>query len=122
MKKNDILLTAGILLLALLCFCGYRFFYHQNGAYVEVTVNGKLTNTLPLDKDTTLTIKGSNHGTNILKIKNGIASITDADCPDKLCVKQKAISKEGETLVCLPHKVVVSISSDEKNKLDGVAQ
>lgn len=122
MKKNDIILITGILLFALICFGGYQLFYSGNGAYVEITVDSKHINTLPLSKDTTLTIKGTNNGTNILTIKDGIASITDADCPDKLCVKQKSISKEGETLVCLPHKVVVSISSDEKNELDGIAQ
>ena len=43
----------------------------------------------------------------------------EADCPDRLCVKQKAICKNGETIVCLPHKVVVEIRSQEENLLDG---
>jgi hypothetical protein len=46
--------------------------------------------------------------------------MTAADCPDKLCVKQRSIAKEGETIVCLPHRVVVKISGGERPVIDGV--
>ena len=43
-----------------------------------------------------------------------------ADCPDQICVRQKAISKEGESIICLPNKVVVSIVGGEEKELDAV--
>ena len=46
---------------------------------------------------------------NIIIIKDGKASMAKADCPDKICVNHAAISKKGETIVCLPHKVVVEV-------------
>lgn len=123
MKKNDIKLLIGILLLTLAVFLGYRLFYTRTGDTVQITVNGRLTKTLPLNRTATYTIQTDN-GKNILQIKNGFAVITDADCPDKLCVHQEKISKQGQTLVCLPHKVIVSISSSGKpaDALDGVAR
>lgn len=122
MKKNDIKLLTGILLLAILVFAGYHLLHLQTGKTVQVTVDGKLFKTLPLDQNTTYIIE-TKSGKNVLEIKNGSANITDADCPDKLCVHQEKISRQGQTLVCLPHKVVVSISSDsEEETLDGVAK
>lgn len=54
-------------------------------------------------------------------IKDGKADITEADCPDKVCVKQKPISKAGESLVCLPNKIIITVVEGEENELDGVA-
>lgn len=125
LRRGDIILLAAILALALLLFLSYRFFFQKPGAAVEITVNGTPAKTLPLNENTTYKIATENQGNsheNILEIQNGYASITRADCPDKLCVHQKKISKKGETLVCLPHKIVVSvITSHENSEFDGIA-
>ena len=55
---------------------------------------------------------------NTLVIENGKADMISADCPDKLCVKQHAISSNGETIVCLPNKVVVEIEDGESSQFD----
>ena len=122
MKKNDFILMGGILLTAILFFLGYQFYFQQSGDSVTILVDSQTYATLPLNQNTTLTIPGKNGGENTLEIKNGAASITHADCPDKLCVHQKEIKNQGETLVCLPHKVIVSVASKEENELDGIAQ
>lgn len=120
--KNDLLLFLGILLLALLLFLGYQLFFQKPGASVKITVDGKLTKILPLNENTTYRIVSDNNHINILEIKDGFASVTNADCPDKLCVHQKKINKKGETLVCLPHKVIISvISSQEEKDFDGIS-
>jgi len=48
--------------------------------------------------------------------------VTDADCPDRLCVKQRAISKQGETIVCLPHRLIVKIEGGDAPDVDGVVR
>lgn len=48
--------------------------------------------------------------------------MTSADCPDHLCVKQKAISKGGESIICLPNKVVVTVKSDMKSDIDSISK
>lgn len=123
MKRNDILLIAGILLTALLATAIYHLIYNKNGSMVQVTVDGTTTNSFPLDTDTRYTIETADGGINILEIQNHTARITEANCPDKLCVHQRTISHQGENLICLPHKVVVTITEDSKKAtLDGVAQ
>ena len=122
LKRNDILLLLMLLIVVVLCFAGYRLLHHNRGDFVQVTVDSRVVKTLPLNANTTYTIRTGKDGKNVLEIKNGTAGICQANCPDKLCVHQKKIQKEGETLVCLPHKIVVSITSSKKATLDGVAQ
>ena len=50
------------------------------------------------------------------------ADMKEADCPDKLCVHQKAISAENESIVCLPNRVVVTVTNSKKEGMDGFAQ
>ncbi len=124
MKKQDWILCGTLLLVGMILLVGYRIFYHTPGDQVEITVDGKLYRTLPLDRNTTIEIPVEDGNTNTLTIRDGYADMTEANCPDHLCVKQKKISHEGETLVCLPHKVVVKIhssGSDEKDVPDSVA-
>ncbi len=122
MKRNDILLIVGIVLAALLTAGIYWLFIYKEGTTVQVSINGKVTASFPLDTDTTYTIKTADGGINVLEIKNGAARIAEANCPDELCVHQKKISHQGENLICLPHKVMVDITnSAKKATLDGVA-
>ena len=84
-------------------------FVKKDGAFVQIKVDGQVVNTIPVNQNETLTIEGYQGGNNIVTIENGGVTMTDADCPDKLCVKTGRISKTGETIVCLPHRVVVEI-------------
>lgn len=120
LKRNDILLVLGILLAALAILLFSLLLPGKAGSTVIVTVDGTEEARFPLQEDTEYTIQ-TEKGINYLKIKDGTASITDADCPDKLCVHQHPISKKGETLVCLPHKVIISVSSDNAAEFDSIA-
>lgn len=121
-RRGDIMLVAGFLILSLLLFLGYPFFFRSPGASVEISIEGTVTKVLPLNQDTTYEITTGKQHKNTLQIKDGYASVSHADCPDKLCVRQKKINKKGETLVCLPHKVIITvISSQEEKEYDGIA-
>lgn len=125
MKRCDWILLAGILLAAALL--GGIWYLHQAGPgrEVVVTVDGKETMRLPLDQDDTVVLSGKDGGSNTLVIRNGEARITQADCPDKLCVRQQAVSHSGQQLVCLPHRIVVSVidasGRDSTDGYDGVS-
>lgn len=121
-QKNDAILLCILIVLSLSFYLGYHLLYQKQGDYVTVTVNGSLYTTLPLNHDTQQTIPGKNSGWNKLIIQNGSARIEDANCPDRLCVHQIEISAQGETLVCLPNKVIVTVSAKKEPTLDGMAR
>ena len=116
MKKNDVILISVIAFLALALFVFLKLTGHF-GAYAVVSVDGKEIAGLPLSEDTVYRIEGVD-GYNELVIEDGRAYLSDADCPDKLCVKMGSISKEGESIICLPHKVVIRITGGEENDVD----
>ena len=79
--------------------------------------------TYSLSQPQTVKIKNSKgKTTNVLVIRDGKADMKEADCPDKLCVHQKAISAENESIVCLPNRVVVTVTNSKKEGMDGFAQ
>ena len=112
--RNDIFLGAALLLLALIGFVVFKLNL-KDGACVNVLVNGKVRESYSLSQEIK-TVIITEKGNNTLVIKNGKAYIEEADCPDKICANHRKISKTGETIVCLPHKLVVEITEDEKNK------
>lgn len=112
MKKNDIILIIALLLVSIITYTGIRLLSHS-GKYAIVTINNDTIYTLPLDSDTSIRIQCEDNSYNTVVIRNGCANITEADCPDKICVNHHSISDTGETIVCLPHKLVVRISDSE---------
>ncbi len=117
-KRNDIILIICVVVAAVICFAAYKLYFNKSGKFVTVKVDGKVTASYPIDVDKTVTINGVNGGKNVLKISGGTADMTEADCPDQTCVKKHSIRYGGETIVCLPHKVVISIDHSSNDKTD----
>ena len=121
MKKNDIILIVGIAIIAIVAI-SYIFLNRKEGAKVIISVGGKVEQEYNLDENQIIQIKtGDDDYDNILEIKDGYATMIEANCPDQICVHQKSISKEGESIVCLPHQVIVTIKGNESSSLDSVA-
>ena len=111
-SRNDIILVAVILLIAaagLLLVSLNR----EAGAFATVKIDGVQTASYPLSADITVEITSGENGefSNTLVIEKGKANISQANCPDKICAGHRAVSYTGETIVCLPHKVIVEITS-----------
>ncbi len=119
MRKNDKIIL-GIILGIALIFGMYFYFFKKEGSYAVVKVDGQIYGQYSLKEERTIEIPSKDDNYNRLVITGGYADIEEASCPDKLCVHQKKIQKSGETLVCLPNKVI-EIKSEEKNSLDGIA-
>ena len=120
--RNDIILAVGIVLIAaagLLLFVLTK----EEGSTVAVKIDGVVTDTYPLSENREVSIKTGENDEyiNILTIKDGKASISEADCPDKICVETRAVSFVGETIVCLPHKIVIEITNEKTDDQIDVA-
>lgn len=124
MKKADFIVIGTVaLVVAVLLF----FLYGMNsgsGDLLIVEVDGKKTlESISLSDNTELKIETDGGGVNVLTVRDGEAVISSANCPDGICAGHKPISKPGESIICLPHKVVVSVVSEDGNEaeIDAVA-
>lgn len=88
------------------------------GNFVSVSVDGTEVERFSLSENVQYEIEGIDGGTNLLVIKDGFAYVEKADCPDGLCMKQGRISKAGETIVCLPHRVIIKILGNDDKAID----
>ncbi len=118
--KNDMLLILALLVLAGAAY-GILRLTREPGNEAAVTVDGQLVLTVPLTREATVTV-GENRGfRNVVEVSGGRVRVLDADCPDRLCVRQGWIRYSGESIVCLPHKLVVTVRGSEHD-LDAVAR
>ena len=118
--RNDVLLIAVLLILggALALFL---YATRQTGGYVSVQVDGETVMELPLSEDARIVLGEGGH-TNTLVIKDGTAQIIEAGCPDQICVNQGAVRYAGESIVCLPHKLVVTVEGGQTDDVDATAK
>ena len=110
MKKTDLILVV----IALIAAAGIWLFYSagaDHGLTAVVTVDGEVRAELPLDETDSVEIE-TEWGYNIVHTEDGQAFVTEADCRDQICVEHKKIEKTGETIVCLPHEIVVKIEAE----------
>lgn len=120
-RRNDLILAGGVLLAALLFWLGSLAF-HKKGERVTISVDGAIVKEMSLDEDGSYTVELEEGGYNTIRIQGGRVSMEEADCPDKLCVHHRAIRYNNETIICLPHRVVVEISSEEEAEADVIAR
>ena len=122
LKKGDylILLVVLIALVVMLIMISGN----QQGNQVHITADG-ITKTYSLSDKQRIRIPKSKDSTgeqvdigNTIVIDNGQVYMEDADCPDQVCVHHKPISKNGETIICLPNQVFVEVENDIENEID----
>lgn len=115
--KNDIILVVALLLIAAGGMI-YLFVFRESGNVVKVTVGGELYGTYSLSRDTVEDIVSGKDGSqlNRLIIRDGKAYVETATCPDGICVNHRPIFRNGESIVCLPNEVVVTVFIEEDDE------
>lgn len=114
--KNDLILIA-VLLLVVAGAALILFLSRMPGDTVVVTVDGQLWGEYSLSEDRTVEIKNGD-GYNLLVIEGGRAYVAHASCPDGICSSHRPISHDGESIICLPNKVVIEIRSSGSDQPD----
>ena len=120
LTKGDKYLMVFIVIISLI-----SLIYVKNSAfnykekYISIQIDGEEVKKIIFDKKLvgkTIPIK-TEYGYNLIEIGDGRVRVIEADCPDKLDVKQGYISKTGEVIVCLPNRLVIEIKgvSDERD-------
>ena len=112
-KKRKTLILAAVILGIALLLCVPRLIagsrVPENTLEVVVAVDGEEAAAFPLSGKEDVIIDGYRGGFNHLVIRDGEAVLTEADCPDRRCTRMGPISEPGEWMVCLPHRVTVTI-------------
>ena len=113
-RKNDILLILVALLLAGVLW-GVLTLTKRQGGEAIVTVDGKTVAVLPLSEDTVYvwTAPKPEGNTNTVEVANGRVCVKEANCPDGICERSGWIEYAGESIVCLPHKLIVTVVGGE---------
>lgn len=118
-RKADIVLFFCLIFLGILSI----FIVRQisgNGDSVEITVNGSLYGVYPLSVDRTLEVS-TEFGKNVVVISENSVQITESDCPNHDCEGFGKIRTSGQTIICIPNRLVVAIvATDGENELDAV--
>lgn len=116
--RSDIILI-GVLLIISLSVLLFVFLTREEGAIADVYVDGVKVAEYPLSIDGVYYL---NNGSNVLVIENGTAYMREANCPDKFskngCVNTGKISYVGQTIVCLPNKIIVEIVGEGEGIVD----
>ena len=125
-RKKAVLLAAVLLVIAILCGIPIYAVSHSatgNGQalYADIYQNGELLQTIRLDTVTdeyTFEVPGEGGASNTVCVRPDSIAIISATCPDQICVHHNKISRNKETIVCLPDKVVITIENGEDSGID----
>lgn len=109
LRRADVYLIGGLLLTSLLLWLALTLCVPR-GAEAVVTVDGKEAARLPLGKNTEYALE-TDFGTHKIVVRDGQVSVESAPCPDLICVHHAPVSRRGETIICLPCGVVVTVVS-----------
>ncbi|MCI5735846.1 MAG: NusG domain II-containing protein [Eubacterium sp.] len=121
-RKNDIILIVIIIALSAMAFILINSF-SSSGNEVIIEQNLKQTAVLNINKNQEYNLYDNNGNIcNTVLIKDGTVSMKYANCKDKICVNHNKISKNNESIICLPNKVVVTVVNDKNNDVDEVAR
>lgn len=113
--RNDIILVVSLLLAVSLIGIAV-FLSGEDGEYVSVTHNGNPWGEFSLAKDEEINIVTGESGEcyNVLVIKDGEAYVKEASCPDGICSSHRPISRTGESIVCLPNRIVITVKASQE--------
>ena len=115
--KGDIILIVSLLMLCIGLFI--TSFGISESLRAEIYVNGEKAHSIALSEvDESYTL--NENYCQLLIEKDGVRFVC-SDCGDKLCIKKGKLNSQGDTMACVPQKVVVIIKNDSKKQIDGVA-
>ncbi len=115
--RLDIIVIAALLLISLLILLVVDF-TKKDGAYAQVILDGNLVGEYSLAVDGSYVL---NDGTNILTVEKGVAYMSYSSCPDHICENTGKVKFVGQTIVCLPNLITITIVGESEDSVDFVS-
>jgi hypothetical protein len=113
-----------LLLVFFMIFFVFCFFFmsgmgdERGEKYASISVDGRVVDKIALNEDRQYTPAGRSAVR--IAVRGGAVGFVHSDCPDKICIHSGFLSVPGQSAVCLPNRVVVSVAADKGDSLDGV--
>ena len=115
--RLDIIIITAILIFSLFLVLAV-YFTRQDGSVAVVEIDGTVSGEYSLSDDGVFPLNG---GSNVLVIENGVAYLNYSSCPDHICERTGKIRYVGQTIVCLPNRVTVTVRGEETGGVDFVS-
>jgi hypothetical protein len=115
--RLDIIIISAILLISLLLLLVVML-SKEEGSAVVVEIDGMTVATYSLDQNGEYSLNG---GTNVLVIEDGKAYLNYSNCPDHTCEKTGKIQYVGQSIICLPNKIAITIKGEAEGGVDFVS-
>lgn len=113
MNKNDIKLIIIVLLITISLFSLSLF---QKKASIARKANVYYANDLILEIDLSINktyeVEGDN-GKVVIEVLNNQIRVVEENSPYHLCSKQGFISNSGQSIICLPNKIIIELPNNE---------
>lgn len=106
-RKNDIFLVASVIILCIIISV-IPFFFSSDGSSVLIYVDGDLYAEKSLNENSVTDIDGLMQ----VVIENGKAYVKNSVCPNGACEHSAPVSSSGESIICLPNKIMIKISGE----------
>ena len=103
LNRADLILIFAMIVLSLIPLTNF-----ETGNRVVISIDGKIYREIDLNISESIRIETPD-GFNEIQIDSGEVYISKADCPDKTCIRTGKISKAGDVIACLPHKMLIEI-------------
>ena len=111
-RRNTILLAVVLLTVFGIGWLVQHRMLGNSGPAAVVQYNGEIIHRLPLNRETSVVVGDRDGDYNIVTVKDGKVSVTEANCPDQICVYIGQISTVEEVIACLPNGMIVYIEEE----------
>lgn len=127
MKKGNLIILVFILLILIISLISI-FILGSDGTpstVATITVYGKVEKTIDLNdvkEPYDFEVTNGTGGYNIIHVEPGKICISDANCPDHVCVKKGYVTSKIAPAVCIPNGVMVEVDDPVEPEIDSISQ
>jgi hypothetical protein len=107
-KRSDVIFIIVVVVLIAGAFLLFEVVKNSSGRVVVIEEGNEEVGTYPLSEDTIVKVQGP-LGITTVVIENGEVYVSDSPCPNKVCIAMGKISEKGDTIVCLPNRVYITV-------------
>jgi len=121
MKSGDRAVILLIIVAASMAFYLARLAGTSEEVYAEIRVGNVVREVIDLSavsEPYTKTFRTGNGGYNVVEVRRGMIRVVEANCPEQIDVRQGWISRPYQSIVCLPHRFVITLYSQRHDGLD----